>query len=106
MVTKINFADQPFLILSVSQDISGAQMTKLAEELKDELKKVPGVSKVEISGTRKHEIQVVIRKDQISKYGLSYNQVIAALVNLPSNETGYSISATVIVPIGSDAFAP
>lgn len=79
MVTKINFADQPMLIISVSQDLSPAGLTALGKELKDELKKVEGVSKVEISGTRNREIQVVVRKDQLANYGFSLNQVIGAI---------------------------
>jgi multidrug efflux pump subunit AcrB len=79
MVTKINFADQPMLILSISQDLSPAGLTALGEELKTELKKVEGVSKVEITGTRERQIQVVVRKEQLANYGLSLNQVIAAI---------------------------
>lgn len=79
MVMKINFADQPMLIVSVSQDLSPAGLTKLGEDLKSDLKKVEGVSKVEISGTRKREIQVVVRKDELANYGLSLAQVVSAI---------------------------
>lgn len=79
MVSKINFADQPMLIISVSQDLSPAGLTALGEELKSDLKKVAGVSKVEISGTRNREVQVVVRKDQLANYGLSLSQVIGAI---------------------------
>lgn len=90
MVMKINFADQPMLIISVSEDLSPAGLTALGDDLKAELKKVDGVSKVEISGTRKREIQVVVRKDQLAQYGLSLNQVIGAIQ-----------SANASLPIGS-----
>lgn len=79
MVSKVNFADQPMLILSISQDLSPAGLTSLGDELESELKKVPGVSKVDISGTRNREVQVVVRKDQLANYGLSLNQVIGAI---------------------------
>lgn len=79
IVSKINFSDQPMLIVSISEDLSPASLTALGEELKTELKKVEGVSKVEISGTRTREIQVVVRKDQLANYGLSLNQVVAAI---------------------------
>jgi multidrug efflux pump subunit AcrB len=79
MVMKINFADQPMLILSISQDLSPAGLTALGDELKDELKKVEGVSKVDVTGTRKREIDVVVRKDELARYGLSLNQVIGAI---------------------------
>jgi multidrug efflux pump subunit AcrB len=78
-VTKVNFADQPMLIISVSDDLSPAGLTSLGDDLKTELKKVEGVSKVEISGTRKREIQVVVRKDALSQYGLTLNQVVGAI---------------------------
>jgi multidrug efflux pump subunit AcrB len=74
VVTKVNFSDQPILIISVSDDRSPASLTSLGEDLKKELKKVSGVSKVEISGTRDKEVQVVISKEKLSQYNLSINQ--------------------------------
>lgn len=79
VVTKVNFSEQPILIISISQDLSPAGLTALGDDLKKELKKVPGVSKVEITGTRKREVNVVIRKDRLASYGLSVNQVIGAI---------------------------
>jgi multidrug efflux pump subunit AcrB len=79
LVMKVNLADQPMLIISISQDISPSGLTLLGDDLERELKKVKGVSKVDISGTRKKEIQVVVRKDQLVKYNLSLNQVIGAI---------------------------
>lgn len=79
VVSKVNFSEQPILILSISQDLSPAGLTQLGEDLEKELKKVKGVSKVDISGTRKREVQVVIRKDRLASYGLSINQVIGAI---------------------------
>lgn len=78
-VSKVNFADQPILIVSVSLDISQAALTKLGDDLTTEMKKVDGVSKVTVSGTRKHEVGVVLRKDKLAEYGLSINQVIGAI---------------------------
>ncbi len=78
-VLKVNFADQPILIVSVSQDLSPIQLTDLGEDLKDELKKVRGVSKVEVSGVRKKEVQVVLEKDKMLKYGLSAEKVVGAI---------------------------
>ncbi len=79
IVTKVNFSEQPILILSVSQDASPASLRKLGDDLERELKKVPGVSNVQITGTRKKEVQVVVKKDRLASYGVSLNQVIAAI---------------------------
>ncbi len=79
VVTKVNFSEQPILTISISQDLSPAGLTKLGDSLEKELKKIQGVSKVSISGTRKREVGVVIRKDKLASYNLSVNQVISAI---------------------------
>lgn len=78
-VTKVNFSQQPILILSISQDLSPAGLTRLGDDLEKELRKVKGVSQVDILGTRKKQVQVVLRKDKLATYGVSINQVIAAI---------------------------
>lgn len=78
-VTKINFADQPILIVSISQDASGKEATALGDTLVEEIKKVKGISKVVISGIRDREIQVVLKKDALVQYGVSYADAISAL---------------------------
>jgi multidrug efflux pump subunit AcrB len=78
-VLKIDFADQPILIVSVSTDATGKALTSLSDDLKKELKKVKGVSSVDVTGVRKREVDVVISKDKLAKYGLSIGQVIAAV---------------------------
>lgn len=78
-VSKVNFSEQPILILSISQDLSPAGLTALGDDLEKELKKIKGVSSVSITGTRKREVQVVVRKDKLEAYGLSLNQVIGSI---------------------------
>lgn len=78
-VIKINFADQPVLIVSVSVDAPQGALAKLGEDLKDEIKKVRGVSKVDISGTREREVQVVVKKEALSKYGVRLDQVVGSI---------------------------
>jgi len=78
-VTRVNFSDQPVLIVSVSSDAQEKQLTQLGDDLKNEIKKIHGVSRVEISGTRKHEIQIVLKKLMLEKYSISIEQVVSAL---------------------------
>lgn len=79
VITKVNFSDQPIVIASVSVDLPQASLAKLGDELKDELKGIKGVSKVNVSGTRDHEVQVVVKKEALQKYGLRLDQVIGAI---------------------------
>lgn len=78
-VTKVNFSQQPILILSISQDLPPAGLTRLGDDLEKEIRKVKGVSAVDILGTRKKQVQVVLRKDKLATYDVSINQVIAAI---------------------------
>ena len=71
IVSKVNFADEPVLIFSVSADLPPKDLTKLGEDLSKEIKKVKGVSDIDVAGTRKREVQVVIAKDKIASFGIS-----------------------------------
>jgi multidrug efflux pump subunit AcrB len=78
-VLKVNFSDQPIMFISISQDLSPIELTALGEDLKEELKKVKGVSKVEVTGTRERQVQVIVHKDKLVRYGLSPDRVVSAL---------------------------
>ncbi len=78
-VSKVNFSEQPILIISISQDLSPSGLTTLGNDIEKELKKIKGVSSITVTGTRKREVQVVIRKDKLETYGLSLNQVVGAI---------------------------
>lgn len=79
IVTKINFAEQPMLILSVSIDLSPAELARLGDELEDDLMNVKGVSQVAVSGTRKREVAVVVDRGALARYGVSMNEIIGAI---------------------------
>jgi multidrug efflux pump len=79
IVTEVNFADQPILVLSISSDLSAAAFTALGEELKDTFKSVRGVAEVEVSGTRERQIQVIVKEEALRQYNLSVQDVSQAL---------------------------
>ncbi len=78
-VIKINFADQPTLIISLSLDLPPSELADLADDVSDEIKKVAGISKVNISGTRPDEVQVILKKEMLARYNLRVDQVISAI---------------------------
>jgi len=101
IVTEVNFVDQPIQLISVSADLPPAQFAELAEEVKRELQAVKGVSRVEISGVRDREIQVVVRKEEIARLGISLPQVVSAIAasnaslpigSITVNNISYSIA--------------
>lgn len=78
-VSDVNFADQPILIVSVSGNLAPQELTTLGESVSDELKRVPGVSKVSVSGVRDRQVQVIVRQAALRQYGLSLSDVTSAL---------------------------
>ena len=89
-VTKVDFANQPVLIVAIGSDLHPAALTKLGEDLKDDILGVPGISKVEVSGTRDREIALITNKDALLQYGVSPLHIVGA-VN----------GANTSVPVGS-----
>lgn len=90
LVTKVNFADQPILIIAVSSDLPAIAFTRLGEDLADELKSVPGVSEVSVSGTRGREVQVTVRSEALARFGLGLSDVTRALAG-----------ANLTIPVGT-----
>ena len=78
-VTKVDFQDQPILTIGIGTDLAPETLTKLGEDLKDELISVSGVSKVEISGTRTRQVSVIVHKDALAQHDIRIEQVLSAL---------------------------
>lgn len=78
-ITKINFADQPILIASVTLDAAPSEVTKVSKQIEDEIKNVKGISKVLISGVRQRETQIIVRKESLNEYGLNLSNITQAL---------------------------
>jgi HAE1 family hydrophobic/amphiphilic exporter-1 len=79
VVTKIDFSNQPVLMVAIGSDLHPAALTKLGEDLKDDLVNVPGISKVEVAGTRDREIALITNKEALLKYSISPLQIVGAV---------------------------
>jgi multidrug efflux pump subunit AcrB len=79
VVLRITANDQPIFIVSLSGGLPPTELTRLGKEVQDQLELVPGVSNVDLSGTRDREADIVVRKEALESYGLSLSDVVAAL---------------------------
>src|SRR5262249_21156597 len=91
-VTEVNITDSPVLLISVAGDYSPEELTSLGDTLKDDLKAVKGVARVDVSGVRAREVQVVVDQAKLDQYGLRLIDVVAAVE-----------SANTSLPLGSIA---
>lgn len=89
MVIKVDFSEQPIHIISVSADVDPVSFTKLGNQLVDEFKSVPGVSKVDVSGVQERQIQILVEAKALANYNLTVTDVTNALAQ-----------ANLTVPIG------
>jgi multidrug efflux pump subunit AcrB len=73
--------------LSLHGDVAEATLKELAKDIRDELKLRPGINKVEVVGARPYEISIDVPEQRLREYGLTFEQVVAAVrassVDLP-----------------------
>ncbi len=69
----------PVTVLYLAADMSERRIKEWAEQIKDELQQLPPVSQVRVSGTRDYEIAIEVSEERLRKYGLTFDQVAAAV---------------------------
>lgn len=73
--------------LSLHGDASEHALKELAKEVRDELKLLPGVTKVDVVGAREYEIAIEMPEHKLREYGLTFDEVVrvvrASSVDLP-----------------------
>jgi len=78
-VSDVNFADSPILEISVSGNLAPGELTALGDEVGDDIKRVPGVSTVNVSGVRARQVQVIVRQESLRQYNLALSDVTNAI---------------------------
>ncbi len=89
---KISSATAPIVVIAISQDKTDVPMEDIRQladsQLKQRLIKLPGVANVDTFGGFKKELQVMLDKEKLDRYGLTMTQVMLAL---ESNNHDYAI---------------
>ncbi|MEZ6130395.1 MAG: efflux RND transporter permease subunit [Planctomycetaceae bacterium] len=69
----------PVISIAVYGDETEAALKQTARSLRDELLKLPGVSRVVINGIRDDEIYVDVRPDKLLEYDITFEEIAAAI---------------------------
>ncbi len=69
----------PVINVSLYGDMSDEQLKTFGKELRDDLLALPGVTEVTLSGTKRDEISVEVRPEQLQRYGLSFMDISEAI---------------------------
>lgn len=65
--------------VALSGDIGERQLTRLAEDLRNDLANEPYVSRVELFGSRPEEVTIELSEEALRRYGLSFSDVATAI---------------------------
>lgn len=78
-VAKITFNDRPIIVVSVAGNRSPGEFYALSKVVTDDLKRITGVSKVDVTGVPNRQVNVVVSKESLEQYGLKLVDVISAI---------------------------
>ncbi len=70
---------QQVLSIAIYGDVSERTLRYLAEHIRDELTAMPNISQVDLSGVRRFEISIEVSEESLRRWGLSFDQIVAAV---------------------------
>ena len=79
VVREISVNDQPIFSVSLAGPYDGFSMRKFAEDIQEELEKIPGVREVSISGGDEREFEIAYDPAKLSMYKISAEQANLAV---------------------------
>jgi len=79
------------VLMSIYGDMSERRLKEWGGRLEDELKALPGISQVMTFGTRDYEISIEVSEERLRQYGLTFDQVAAAVARSNLNLAGGTI---------------
>ncbi len=92
VVYRVRF-ESDVLWLSLYGDASERTLKEVSKDIRDELRKLPGVSKVEVIGARGYEVAIELSELKLKEYGLTFEQVVSAIRNSSVDLPGGSIKS-------------
>ncbi len=81
VIRRYDPSAQPIMNMALSSSSqTHAEISRLAEDtLADKLRSIPGVANVNISGSLKRELSVLLRSEKLREYNVSVSEVVAAV---------------------------
>jgi len=104
-IRRVDPADQPILVVSLSANLPAAELYDLAsEEIRPRFEQINQVGLVAITGGRKREIRVELDRNKLQSFEISASQVVNALkstgMNIPAGKVTESSKDIVYRTLG------
>ncbi len=90
VVTEVLIKDS-VMLLALSGTLSDKQLKIFAEQVRDEVRLLPGISQVELFGARDYEISIEVSEQQLRRYSITFDQVARAIRKSSINLHGGTI---------------
>jgi len=90
-VFELDFSEMPILNVNISGNRDLAELKKIAEELEDEIEKLPEISGVDIRGALDKEVKVNIDPFKLERVKLSFTDIENAIARENVNMSGGDI---------------
>lgn len=78
VVSEINLALQPVIVVSLSGNIPERRLVRLAKDLRDEIEGITEVLEVEIGGDREEVVELIVDPQMLETYNLSIQEIATA----------------------------
>ena len=79
------------IAVTVASIYGEKEIREFAEQVRDDLLQISGVTQLELSGVRNYEVSIEVSQDKLRQYGLSINQVSNAVSNSSSDVSAGNI---------------
>ncbi len=90
IISEMTLKDSVVLI-SVSGDMSERRLKEWAHRMKDELQQLPEISQASVFGVREYEVGIEVSEARLREYGLTFDEVAAAVRRSNLNMAGGTI---------------
>ncbi|MBU0617300.1 MAG: efflux RND transporter permease subunit, partial [Planctomycetes bacterium] len=77
ILTEINIADFPIMMINISGDISPVRLKLIADDLEEVIESIPGVLNCDVLGALEREIRIEVDQDKLAVYGLTIPEIIS-----------------------------
>lgn len=90
VVSEFELAKQ-VINVALSGDVAESSLRQLGEQVRDDLLGLPGISQAKLSNVRPYEVSIEISEEALRRWGLSFDEVVAAVRRSSLDVSGGSV---------------
>ena len=91
MVNEIDLTQFPIMTINLAADYSLTRMKEVAEDLEEEIEKIPSVLEVDVVGGLEREVQVNVDLNALQGYNLTFMDLVETIQQENTNMPGGSV---------------